>query len=401
MSISFSNFTCPGGLYIEQGEVESRDKGNMWVYLYYIFAEYKFNILVTNSSGVLASGTGQLSIYSQYLSFLISVYSSNGKPQVEITDLAMSLQLSLYSSLQYEQISDLQSYLNNNQETVQALVIQEVYKGIDKMNGELLNAPSLVPLAFWNMWIDFSLTGNSTTENGYVVVPMKGNVLSATKGEVYPFPPNRMSEMSGSNDLQMQIANMPLQIMANVIWSQFSGKIEKLPEEMQMQLNTTALKSIFPKIFSKYGGNKSVYLQVSSSGVWPQIVLKTHSSVTVIIGVLTQFYVQTTASYVHAIDVNSLLEVNFNFTMQNSVVSMAVNFVKALDNVVGYTTVGRMNEKNINTELGRIITQSVPAINSVLKSVVAQVPTIECEFFTVESISVQNGEVLVGANFKS
>ena len=80
---------------------------------------------------------------------------------------------------------------------------------------------------------------------------------------------------------------------------------------------------------------------------------------------------------------------------------MAVNFVKALDNVVGYTTVGRMNEKNINTELGRIITQSVPAINSVLKSVVAQVPTIECEFFTVESISVQNGEVLVGANFKS
>ena len=400
VSMSFSNVYSGSNVQVQISDMIFTSPGSINVFIASFATTLFFDFKAAYATQTL-TGTGNMTVSSNDLSFSFSILNNNGSPMLDVQDLDLSLNSFLLSTtLSSAQNTEVMNYMNSGLQSIEYRLTQYISNEINKFNAGLVVLPKMFPLAYWDVWVDMSLSGNSLIESDYFVLPFMGAVLDGDLEPVIPFISEPMLEMQSGEDFQAQFSDYFLTSVGTAIWSNFNETVNSLPAGLPIQLTTVGLKGLVPKLAHKYGRNKAVYLQVSMSGIWPEVTVRTAKAVTVTFGMLTQVFVERLLGedYELAVEINTLFEVNFNFTLKSQAGSVAVNYIKTLDNVLGYTTVGNIPKRTLNKEMVKIIAGSMTIINNIVKNFKVQLPVIDYFIVTADSIAVMNGTTVYQAN---
>ena len=399
VSMSFSSVYSGSNVDIQISDMIFAAPGSINIYLASFTSLFNFDLEATYSTQTF-TGTGNMTVSSEDISFTVSILNNHGAPKINVQNLSIVLNnVTLSTSLPAFQNTEIMNYMNGNLQSLESRLTQYIYNEINQLNAVLADLPSKYPLAYWDVWVQMNLVGDSLLESDYFVLPLMGQVLDGDLDPVIPFTAGIMSPMQSGEDFQVQFSDYFLGALGTAIWEGYDGVISSWPAGLPIQLTTTGLKGLVPKLVHKYGKNKPVSLQVSMSDLWPQVTVQTCHSANVTFGMLTQVFVETTGGNpVEAIDINTLFDVNFNFTVKSQTGSMAVNYIKPLENVVTYSTVGKISSKTLNKEMKKIIAGSMTTINDLVKSFKTNIPMIDYFFVTADSITVMNGTTVFQAN---
>lgn len=392
MTISFSNVRTSTNINVEISDMVYTQPNFINVFLSKFMAEATFDYQAVYTTQTY-TGSGSIIFESNDMSFSAALLASNGKPQLKIANLDLSLDsLAITTELSPSQNENLQNSINGDLESIQSTLTSYLYSEVTKLNTVLLNTPMLYPLAFLDLWVDLSLTGNSMIETDYLVIPVKGAVLNSAKEEIFPFNPSLLLQLQPGKELQIEISDYFAQSIASTIWGQFNKKITTLPAGLPIKLTTAGLGSIAPRLTWKYGKTSKVFLEVSQSKLYPNVLIQTAGSVTATIGVLSKVYVQMNSTYaVDAIEINSQFKLNFNLDVSSQTGSIKMNSITPMEHSVGYTTIGGISSSKLNKRFAKLISGSMATIDEMLKAFPVPNPVSNYFILTDDIVKVLTG----------
>ena len=346
--ISSVHFSKPGLVHIEFSSLSV----NFWSY-----------VSIDNTTSYLAG----LEISSDDASLSISILNSSGSPKINAQDLKLNINSQFSSTLPTAQNSTIANYIQSNLKSFEYRITQWIYNEINKLNARFAEIKN-IPVEIMLMDLDFSLAGDSAIENEYFVIPLTGSFPGVAMEEARDTLP-KMSSGSPGYPVQLQISDTFVASVAT--WKLYTlyEQIVYLPQEMSIQLTTDGLRSLFPALEEVYGKHISVPLMLLPSQKWNNVTISTSTSVTATFGITTQFLIEPKLYQTElAIQIDTLFEVNFKYSLNAQTGSVEVHFIKPLENHIDYSSIGKINSRELIKKLGVVLKETPPLINTLLNS---------------------------------
>jgi uncharacterized protein (DUF2164 family) len=397
LSLTFMNVVSEFDFDLSQADVSFSAPNliNMYLFNFEVFQSFACNVLLPAGT---QSSTGNLTMTSSDTSISVAITNKNGAPQVQIEYFVININSAVFQS---QLDSSLNQQINNliseDLSNIQTLLCQYLTAEVSKMNAGMFEKSFLYSLPGLNSWLNLQLADDVTIEGSYVALPFRGQLLNMQQQPYSQFVGMNSTQMTTGLGFMAQVSDGLSSDWLSLHWAQYSKVVTMLPKGLPVQLTTSGLKELFPKLHSVYGKDKPMHVRLQESSVWPRVQIKTQGSVQATAGVMMSFYVEG-AQEIHALDVHLKVQAEVMLNWTSKSLGIVYKNIEVVDAEVTYSPKMNIHAKSLVADFGKVIKKSMRVIGQDYSQV--KVPMFMIPHLAVvqDNVAVNSGFVTVQLN---